>query len=71
VLELMPPKVDYKMTRTEKTRRLDQLSVSFTARGRLVLDPWLTRLDPALRKLSHRLPPGIRRRLAALVNTTA
>lgn len=68
VLELMPPKVDYKLTWTDKTKRVDQLTVSFTARGRLLLDVWLTRLDPALRKLSHRLPHGVRRRLAALVN---
>jgi CelD/BcsL family acetyltransferase involved in cellulose biosynthesis len=71
VLELMPPKVDYKMAWTEKTKRVEQLSVSFTARGRLVLDLWLTRVDPALRKLSHRLPRGVRRWLAALVNSAA
>jgi CelD/BcsL family acetyltransferase involved in cellulose biosynthesis len=68
VLELMPPKVDYKLTWTDKTKRVDQLTASFTAHGRLVLDLWLMRLDPALRKLSHRLPRGVRRRLAELVN---
>ena len=69
VLELMPPKVDYKMTWTDMTRRVDTFAAPFTVRGRLVLDLWLARCDPALRKVSHRLPPAIRRRLATLINS--
>ena len=65
----MPPKVDYKMTWTDMTRRVDTFAAPFTIRGRLVLDLWLARLDPALRKVSHRLPPAIRRRLATLINS--
>ena len=68
VLELMPPKVDYKTTWTDTSKRIDAFSAPFTMRGRLVLELWLTRLNPALRKLSRRLPQGARRRLAALVN---
>jgi len=68
ILELMPPKVDYKMTWTDSTRRLDSFIAAFTVRGRLVLRLWLTHLEPALRRVSHSFPPRIRRKLAALVN---
>ncbi|TDH58462.1 GNAT family N-acetyltransferase [Dankookia rubra] len=68
VLELMPPKADYKMTWTDKTRRLDSFALSVTVRGRLILDFWLTRIDPFLRRMSHHLPQGVRRRFAAFVN---
>ncbi len=68
VLELMPPKVDYKTTWADTLKRVDTFSTSFTMRGCLVLGLWLTRLNPALRPLSRRLPQGARRSLAALVN---
>lgn len=71
VLELMPPAVDYKMMWATEVRTIETFVAPLSAKGWVLLDVWLTRLNPALRKASHALPWGLRRRLAGLVNAAA
>jgi CelD/BcsL family acetyltransferase involved in cellulose biosynthesis len=67
VLELMAPASDYKLTWSERTRRLQVLSLPFTTKGYVVLSVVGDRLIPATRRVLHLLPRAFRKRLLNLL----
>ncbi len=68
VLELMPPPADYKMTWANRTKPMVRFTKTFTLPGWLRIDLLHGMLLPLARRVSHRLPPGLRRRLVGRMN---
>jgi CelD/BcsL family acetyltransferase involved in cellulose biosynthesis len=66
VLELMAPASDYKLTWSDRTKKLQALTLPFTTKGYVVLS-LLDRLMPATRRVLHLLPRGFRKRLLNFV----
>ena len=66
VLELMAPASDYKLTWSDRTKRLQALTLPFTTKGHL-LSLLADRLIPATRRVLRLLPQAWRKRLLNLV----
>jgi CelD/BcsL family acetyltransferase involved in cellulose biosynthesis len=61
ILELMAPAADYKLTWSERRRRLHNVTMPFTLKGYLVLNVLAGKLLPATRTASRLLPHAVRR----------
>jgi CelD/BcsL family acetyltransferase involved in cellulose biosynthesis len=68
VIELMPPASPYKLTWTERSKRLDSFSMTFTVKGYVALDLFADKLLPAMQALSRYVPAAIRKRLVGYLN---
>lgn len=71
VLELMPPPADYKMTWANRTKPMVRFTKTFTLPGWLWIDLLHGMLLPLARRVAHRLPPDLRRRLVGRMNHRA
>jgi CelD/BcsL family acetyltransferase involved in cellulose biosynthesis len=67
VIELMPPPADYKLAWSGKTKALHTLALPLTLRGRAALG-FANIVMPALRRLSRKLPEGLRRGIVRRLN---
>jgi len=63
VVEMMAPASDYKLTWSDRRRRLHVLAMPFTFKGYLLLDILTAKIIPATRAAGRLLPHGLRRRL--------
>jgi len=68
VLELMPPAADYKLSWSDRTKRLDVFVMPMSVRGYLVLNPLVDKIGFATRSVSRLIPQSIRRPLVRLLN---
>jgi CelD/BcsL family acetyltransferase involved in cellulose biosynthesis len=67
VLELMAPAIDYKLTWSDRTRKLHVVTMPFTGKGYVMLSILVGRVIPAIRWLSHLLPQAVRKRFLNLL----
>lgn len=67
-IELMPPKVDYKMQWTDEFRQLDAFKQSFTAVGHFDIGVLEKFVFPGVKSAGRRLPQGVRSSISALLN---
>ncbi len=63
ILELMAPASDYKLTWTDRARKLHVLAMPFTIRGYVLLNILADKVIPVTRSASRLLPQAIRKRL--------
>jgi CelD/BcsL family acetyltransferase involved in cellulose biosynthesis len=66
-LELMPPPADYKLAWSEEVRTLGTFAAPFSFKGRIVLGV-ANNFMPAVRRLSRKLPEGLRKRVVRGLN---
>lgn len=67
VVELMPPASRYKLEWSDRTKKLETMTIPFSVRGRLIFEiaGWAA---PTARSLSRALPEFLRRRLVRRLN---
>jgi CelD/BcsL family acetyltransferase involved in cellulose biosynthesis len=61
ILELMAPASDYKLTWSDRTRRLHNIVMPFTVHGYMLLNIFTGKLLPATRSASRLLPHAVRK----------
>ena len=68
VLELMPPASGYKLTWTDRSKRLDGFSMPFNPRGYVALNLLQEKILPSIQRVSRLVPNIIRKRLIGCLN---
>jgi CelD/BcsL family acetyltransferase involved in cellulose biosynthesis len=68
VLELMPPANGYKLTWTDRSKRLDRFSIAFNTKGYIALNLLRDKILPSIQRASRLIPNTIRKRLVSYLN---
>lgn len=68
VLELMPPASGYKLTWTDRSKRLDYFSIPFNSKGYIALTLLKDKILPSIQRVSRLIPNTIRKRLIGYLN---